>query len=118
MCISLRYFNYWTTRMNVVDNDNSLFDRLFLNIYCLQTMRDVNIQENAKQDFYRRDAFYIWNTKKLKEYYESSPSFRDDIYYGLLTCKQRQQIVDNYNKLNKTHETTSTFFYFPEYDLF
>jgi len=118
MCISLRYFNYWTTRMNVVDNDNSLFDRLFLNIYCLQTMRDVNMEESAKQDFYRRDAFYIWNTKKLKEYYKRLPCFRHDIYYGMLTYEEKKIIVDNYNKLNKSHETICTFFYTPRYDLF
>lgn len=117
MCILPRYFNYWTTRMNVVDN-NSLFDRLFLNIYCLKTMRDVNMEECAKQEFYRRDAFYIWNTKKLEEYHERLPCFKGDTYYGMLTCQEQQKIVDEYNKLNRTKETVCTFFYTPRYDLF
>lgn len=117
MCILPRYFNYWTTRMNVED-DNTLFDRLFLNIYCLQTMRDVNMEKCARDDFYRRDAFYIWNRKKIQEYRRALPCFRGEVYYGRLNYEEQREIVQEYNKLNKTDETVATFFYSPTYNLY
>lgn len=95
----------------------SLYHRLTLPYYALIILNDCNISDKAKSEFLKTDA----NNKRYfsdipyPEYSGKITCFREDRYMGILGYQERDKIVNEYNKKNKTSESSTTFFYTPLY---